>query len=1061
LDLLHNANRTDSDVELSFVNGSQASHQIPLGENWEGYKLEGSLINLQDERNWVNGTFDYGNDDGTYLFDEDDSVDIENDFQNWTFSEVDSGNANPMAGNYYNSTSSVGRDALELVMEGDTVTSGYRGYQQGDYCQWNSTFSIDRGNIVDSNLNFQANPNYLANFNSWEIRFYVDSVMIYSIGTYSLKNYGETLWHNFSIPMGIWTNTTNVFTSQLNESSHSIAVRLQYIANTANYGTGFTHISHQQVFLANIELDIKAYVKADQIGLKMNNQAVSSSDFGSGAITQYNSWTTTPVYANFTANDNPNYDYSVEFISDLNLFAQKIAPKTNYETNSGSPGSKFTVINDTDSRWEFYSYFSVPTGYVEDVFTLYIPSDWTMTWVSTPQLPTTNVLGDCDTSTSGKLIIPVESLSATPDGFWKFIAQSPNYVQNLVTQKNTTETPSPTDWSVNDIFFSGDSLNITAQVKTSGVNFTDISVTNANLDIYFPNGTIWVSKSEEVAVLADGTIQFSSIQIPESEPDYVVGDYDVFVSWNNTNGINPINETGMAYTQITIKHYSILVPDDDFIEHFIEGSTTSLRINFFDIVSGEAIESASLSFLNLTSGIQILNEIAPGYYFTELTAPSINPGNNTLNIEASHPLYASTSVNIVTEVELKTIFNVEEFPRLTVALNESFIINLNFKEETSGNGITGCNIDVTWEDNFIVDDIGNGDYQIYCDNTNTEVNQIYSIEITANKYGYQEKTILNEVKIRQIQTDITTINQNNSFNILPGDNFQPTIFIEDLDFGGNITGCEVTFTWKYDQGDMEETTPGVYSTEFKNIQEGIYTIDIFVYKEGGNYNFQKFQIILNVIAPQEGGLPTYLFYIMGVLMVGLIGMFIAYQQYFKYPKTVREIRNLRKNLKKGKNVELSVKNASDLFVEDYLSKNKGLLPSKNKSLLKDRMGTGRSKKSMSKGDFKKDIKGEKVELKEKKITPAIPKEVKKPDTSRKPSPLEESLELPKTEQAKKVEPTQKIEKIKHDQFVKPRDIEKSDTKPGSTDQKPKKIRYLRKPKIKELPKKTAKKPKKD
>ncbi|QEE17316.2 hypothetical protein DSAG12_03149 [Promethearchaeum syntrophicum] len=1065
LDLLHNANRTDSDIDLTFTNGSQASHQIPLGENWEGTKLNSDITNLRDTRNWVNGTFNYGNDDGTYLFTEDDSVDIQNSFQNWTFSDIDTGTANLMSGNYYDSASSTGRDALELVMEGNAAQlAGYYSYHEGDYCQWNSTFNIDRGQIEDSNLNFQANPNYLANFNSWEIRFYVDTVMIYSIGTYSLKNYGESLWHDFSIPMGIWVNTTNVFTSQLNETSHSIAVRLQYIATDASYSDGFTHISHQQVFLANIELEVKASVKAEQIGLKMNTNSILSSDFGVGTISQLSSWTTTPVYANFTADDSPYYDYTVDFNSDFNLYAQKTSPTTNYETNSGSPGTSFSIANASDANWEFYSYFSVPTGYAEENFTLYFPSDWTITWVSTPQLPTDNNITECDISKPGQLIIPVNNLSATPDGFWKFNAQSPNYIQNLVTSKNTTGTPGPSDWSVNNTYFSGEYLNITAQVKTSGVNFTDLSSTHANLDIFFPNGTKWISKSEEIAVLADGTIQFSPIQIPENGPDYIVGDYDVFVSWNNTDGINPINETGMAYTHITIKHYSILIPDDDFIDHFIEGSTTSLRINFFDIVSGEAIESATLTFLNLTNGLQTLNEIAPGYYFTELTAPSINPGNNTLNIEASHPLYASTSSNIVVEVELKTILDVEEFPRLTVALNQSFIINLNFKEETSGLGITGCNIDVTWEDNFIVNEINNGDYQIHCNNTNTGVNQIYSIEITASKYGFEQKTILNEIKIRQIETNITSINQNNSFTILPGRNFDPTIFIEDLDYGGYVEGCEVTFTWKYGEGEMEESNPGEYSTNLRNIQEGIYTIDIFVYKEGGNYNFQKFQMTLNVIAPQEGGIPAFLLYIMGVLMVGLIGMFIAYQQHFKYPKIIREIRSLNKAISKGKGAEkvLSVKNADELFIEDYKIRTKGTLPSRNKSLLKVHHIPISDQKSITKGDVKKNFSGEKPPIKEsQKKTPKIPKVEKKLDIEGKLSSLEENLELPKAEQPKKVGPIQKIEKLKPDQFVKPNDIENGDLQPISKDQKPKKIRYLRKPKIKELPKKKSKKPKKD
>ncbi len=1266
LDLIHNANRTDSDIDLTFINGSQASHQIPLGENWEGIKLNADIENLRDNRNWVNGTFNYGDDDGTYGSTENDTLDIQNPYLNWTFDENDVGSANDMSGNYFNSTSVVGRDSLELLMHGRGAPNSWT-YDQNDYCEWNASFSIPRGNVRDSNLNFQANPYYLMNFNSWEIQAYINGIKVYSIGTYSLKSLGAGSWHNFSIPMGLWTNSSNVFTGLLDNTDHTIAFQIRYIAQGATYN-GFSNGDYQQVLLANVELEVKADVKADQIGLKMNSQAISSSSFGIGSITQYNSWTTTPVYANFTADDNSNYDYSVEFNSDLNLFAQKTSPTTNYETNSGSPGTYFSIANDTDSNWEFYSYFSVPTGYVEENFTQYFPSDWTITWVSTPQLPTTNVIGDCDTSNSGKLIIPVIDLSATPDGFWKFMAQSPNYVQNLLTLKNTTHSPGPSDWNVNNIFFSGDYLNITTQVKTSGVNFTELSSTHANLDIYFPNGTKWFSQSEEVAVLADGTIQFSSIQIPESGSDYVVGDYDVFVSWNNTDGVNPINETGMAHTQITVKHYSILVPDDDYIEDFLEGTTTSLRVNYFDIVSGEAIESAILDFNNLTSEIQTFNEIAPGYYFSEITAPPTNPGNNTLIINASHPLFDSVSVNITVDVKIKTTLTALEYPSVEANWNNSFEINLNYSELTLENGINSSDIDVVWGESYLVQDIGNGGYTITCNNSNTISNQIYTLEINAEAYGYEKSTIIIDIKIvarntylevfmngnnvtssgegqaeiskelnisiyyfdqvtqqeltganitvndidesfynvsnidstyeilmdtnklgsgihflyitlekenyspitqqlkvsinsistyfeiiidgndvtlskkaeapitkimnitvsyfdneslqeiqhadveligvddtyytvfnsslsyqilldteklglgvhfvplllekdnyspisqvieirvNQIQTQISTTYENRTYTILPGENFDLQIFIEDIDFHENISDCEVTYTWKFDSGALNETSSGFYSITFEDVAEGIYTIYISVNK-GPYYKFNSFEVTLIVVDPNEAGLPTYLFYIMGVLMVGLIGMFIAYQQYFKYPKTVREIRSLRKNLQKGKDVDLSVKTSQDLFVEDYISRTKGSLPSKNKAILKDRIAPGISPKSIAKGDIKREIEGEKVELKEKKITPKIPKEEKKPKISRKPSSLEKSLEILGAEQPKKVEPTQKIEKLKPDQFVKPHGIEETDLKPISKDQKPKKIRYLRKPKIKELPKK--KKPKKD
>ncbi|MHA1476111.1 MAG: hypothetical protein ACTSQ5_13110, partial [Promethearchaeota archaeon] len=323
-----------------------------------------------------------------------------------------------------------------------------------------------------------------------------------------------------------------------------------------------------------------------------------------------------------------------------------------------------------------------------------------------------------------------------------------------------------------------------------------------------------------------------------------------------------------------------------------------------------------------------------------------------------------------------------------------------------------------------------------------------------------------QINVRQIHTEISTNNANQSYTIEIGQDFDLNIFIKDIDFDRNISGCEVSYSSSVGIGSgvINETDPGIYSMTLEDLSRGNYIIYISVFK-GPEYKFEQFEITLNVVNPitSDQGIPDFVFYIMGVLMVGLIASFIAYQQYFKFPKSVREIKSLSKAIKKGKAAEkeLSVKAADDLFVEDYISRTKGSLPSKNKALLKDRMATGSSQKSMTKGDVKKDIKVEKVKIDEKKITPKISKEVKKPEISRKPSSLEESLELPKAEPPKKVEPSKKIEKIKPDQFVKPHDIEKSDLKQISKDQKPKKIRYLRKPKIKELPKKTPKKPKKD
>ena len=59
----HWANRTDYDLDVSFTNNSYDLVDIPLGNGWNGFKLNTTIKDLYDTRNWINGTFEYGTDD--------------------------------------------------------------------------------------------------------------------------------------------------------------------------------------------------------------------------------------------------------------------------------------------------------------------------------------------------------------------------------------------------------------------------------------------------------------------------------------------------------------------------------------------------------------------------------------------------------------------------------------------------------------------------------------------------------------------------------------------------------------------------------------------------------------------------------------------------------------------------------------------------------------------------------------------------------------------------------------------------------------------------------------
>ena len=74
----HWANRTDYNLPVSFGNKTSDSKYIDLGLGWEGYQLNGTVKDLSDERNWVNGSFQCGPDDNSFGSNENDSNDVIN-----------------------------------------------------------------------------------------------------------------------------------------------------------------------------------------------------------------------------------------------------------------------------------------------------------------------------------------------------------------------------------------------------------------------------------------------------------------------------------------------------------------------------------------------------------------------------------------------------------------------------------------------------------------------------------------------------------------------------------------------------------------------------------------------------------------------------------------------------------------------------------------------------------------------------------------------------------------------------------------------------------------------
>ncbi len=766
--LTHYANRTDTDLEASFGNGSYDLVEVPLFSNWQGYKLNATIKDLHDTRNWNNGTFNFGNDDETYAAGENDTNDIYNQYQNWTFYDNDGGGVNTMSGNYLNSSApdSGGHNCLELRMNGRGPYNSYR-YDQGDICMWNSSIKVPRGKVIDSVLQFEANPYHLMDFNSWQLAFSLNNIKIYSIGSFPLKVYGASSWHSFKIPLGIWTNTSNVFSNPINNSVINISISWEYYPHSATYN-GFTNGDYQQIFIDNVVLNITAEAMPTNISLKMNHtNYISDTDWGKGTIEIDGNWNGTLhpyVYANFSSDDVWELsNYTIDLKTDLNIFAIRNTPNTDYIESSVAEGVNFEVCNDSLVNWDCFGYVSVPVGYKETEIGLQFPTDVNITWVSEPQNPNINKLSLCDNSTQGLLTIPVNDFSDPPDGFWKFEAVSPNYCEQLKFFNNVSGT-----WIENDEFLSGDYINITAKITTNSLISDYIQSTQAYLNIRFPNGTIWSVETQEKSPLANGLISFDPILIPPSPPAYEVGEYDAIVSWNNSHSSYGLNETGVIYKKFTVIHNSTLSPDENkyYYEDIIEETTINLRVIFNDKMNNDAIENAHVYVYKFTGGMQNFSEISPGLYFLEFNVSGApKAGNNTLTIFANSSLFINDKINITIEVIKATTFTADE-TIISVPWRDNFTIHFNFTEQKTGNGITATPTN-NWNGESHTIMTASGEYSITCNTSLYAVNQIHSLIISVDEYGYEQPPdILVKIEITERNTNLDEIYLNQTLGTL-------------------------------------------------------------------------------------------------------------------------------------------------------------------------------------------------------------------------------------------------------------------------------------------------------
>ncbi len=864
--ITHWANRTDTDLTVSFAEGENDIVKFPLFTGWEGYKINADIKNLYDTRNWNNGTFTYGVDNG-YSTGTDDSSWIQNAYQNWTFNTNIVGQGNVMSGNYIDSGETspnpLNQDCLELRMAGNPYMGigGQRyWYDNGDRCSWDTTFYIPRGQVIDNILKFQVNPIHLISFNSWELRVSINNVRVFSVGIFTLKGMGINNWHNFSIPQGIWTNTSDVFSSGvLNGTAIPLRVSLEYVATSAGYGVeDGENINYQQILIDNIQLKTTAEVNPSDLGLKLNSTEVMDDEWGKGSVEINGNWQGINNNLDLSSSSDDIGQlgkYEVEFFSDINLFASKDSPESSYETNAASIGTSVSVNNNSLVEWLCYGRVNVPLRYEENLMKVAFPQDIFITAIYDPQNPNLNILNQCDNSTAGTLNIPINNISATPDGFWRFKAKSPNYCEDLIIYSDVTG-----PWIEDYEFLGGESINITAKITNSPIITSYIQNTKALLNIRFPNGTIWAEHTQLSQVDSNGIVRFDLFQIPNNPPNYEVGLYEAIIMWNNSYSNSAFNETGFIYKEFRVIHESVLTPEDNFYEDNFENSILNLKASFYDFVTNSPIRNAILytyDFIN--PGIErYFSEISPGFYFLEFDLNGASYGNNSITIYAESINYVNKQVVVDIEVIRKTNLNIDDDFLDNVQYKSNFTIQVDYIDNGTGLGVDPTEFYTDWGGEYYFSRISQGKYNLICNASGIgySAGNLYSFNIYASAYQYESQIKTIRVFITELDSQIElklngTLTGANAVHIVQvWEQVNITIRYRDV-FGNHIGGALVNIVGQSFTRALNESLFYNQYTILLNATELGQGIDnLVVTAEKENYKPNSIPFIFEIIERQ-------------------------------------------------------------------------------------------------------------------------------------------------------------------------------------------------------------------
>lgn len=756
------ANRTDANqaILLFYDSGTQTagtdSANVVLPPGWTGYQLDFWVDDLYENRTWaLNPSFNGGT---TY----------------WTSGYDDLGGTNTFA-QTWQSGGPDGNGYVRVQEDGRWDGSYYR-YDNNDRTWWTQTYTVPRSDIewVGIKLDYRVDSAWGSNA-LFNVYIRINGTQVWAKGFQSV---GDTNWHNsdfLELDSGLFDIPNS-------------AIELE-IGMFSTMSVGYSSNNWMRVEFDNVWLYMKTKVYPTEINLQMNGLAVENQvSRGSGFVRQIPTsvWTTSPVVSNLvwaptTNPPDPDLDIAVTGVCDLNLFANKTA-STLYAQSPSAIGVGFMASNGQNTTWTFFYQLALPSQYWNDVFNFTIPSDWNITFVSEPQLPTINKVGLCFGGNlgDGYISIPATDITVSPDGYWMIQAESHNYVDAAELQIFDG------GWTPTSSIRAGNTTRVAARIL-DGTDTPPVGITGteANVSIFEPGGGLWYS--ELVTPNAQGWVYTSSFY--HDGWNTTGGTYNIFVNWDNAT------EAGEFWLSYTMEHSTSLTPREPLIEAFLENQPLYPKVRYEDSDSHSWLEPPATVVGNWTTGTITFHYVSgTGYYEAEINAQDPGTvGQFWIRVNASKNHYDDASCFILIDIVSETDVESPQVGGVEVPWRGNTTVAVHYTQKIGG-GVLGATIACNWTSGFYTITEGtDGWYYIELNSSGPGAIGTYMMNVTLYKERYQRQQIRIPVFVTPMTLIITTT-VGEPVNVTYGEQFWVEVYVENF-LGEPFDEANVSFSW--------------------------------------------------------------------------------------------------------------------------------------------------------------------------------------------------------------------------------------------------------------------------